>query len=83
MSKRYLKILVLVCVLLLIVQVSFAAQASPVTKPNVKILATGGTIAGAGVTSTTTVGYTAAVTPVDKLITNACWGKRDHSRRHR
>lgn len=70
MSKRYLKILVLVCVLLLIVQVSFAAQASPVTKPNVKILATGGTIAGAGVTSTTTVGYTAAVTPVDKLITN-------------
>ena len=38
--------------------------------PNVKILATGGTIAGAGVSSTQTVGYTAAVTAVEKLIQN-------------
>lgn len=30
----------------------------------------GGTIAGAGVTNTTTVGYTSAVTAVDKLIAN-------------
>src|SRR5258708_20336364 len=36
--------------------------------PNVVILATGGTIAGTGATSTTTVGYTAATVPVDRLI---------------
>jgi L-asparaginase len=35
---------------------------------NVVILATGGTIAGTGATSTTTVGYTAATVPVDRLI---------------
>ncbi len=38
--------------------------------PNVKILATGGTIAGAGVSSTQYAGYQAAVTPVDKLLLN-------------
>ncbi len=41
------------------------------TKPrlaNVMILATGGTIAGTGATSTTTVGYTAATVGVDRLI---------------
>lgn len=37
--------------------------------PNVMILATGGTIAGTGSTSTTTVGYTAAKLPVESLIT--------------
>ena len=37
-------------------------------KPNVVILATGGTIAGTGATSTTTVGYTAAKIGVDALI---------------
>ena len=37
--------------------------------PNVMILATGGTIAGTGATSTTTVGYTAAKVAIDKLIT--------------
>ena len=36
--------------------------------PNVMILATGGTIAGTGATSTTTVGYTAATVAVDRLI---------------
>jgi L-asparaginase len=36
--------------------------------PNVVILATGGTIAGTGATSTTTVGYTAAKIGVDALI---------------
>src|ERR1700687_1856511 len=35
---------------------------------NVVILATGGTIAGTGATSTTTVGYTAATVAVDRLI---------------
>ncbi|GGY42641.1 L-asparaginase 2 [Pseudoduganella albidiflava] len=38
------------------------------TKPNVMILATGGTIAGTGATSTTTVGYTAATVGVQQLI---------------
>jgi L-asparaginase/glutamin-(asparagin-)ase len=37
-------------------------------KPGVVILATGGTIAGSGATQTTTVGYTAAVVGVEKLI---------------
>jgi L-asparaginase len=36
--------------------------------PNVTILATGGTIAGTGATSTTTVGYTAAKIGVEQLI---------------
>ena len=36
--------------------------------PNVMILATGGTIAGTGATSTTTVGYTAAKVAIDRLI---------------
>lgn len=43
-----------------------AAQAQKL--PNVTILATGGTIAGSGATSTTTVGYTAATVGVDALI---------------
>lgn len=44
-----------------------AAEAAP-PLPAVKILATGGTIAGVGTASTQTVGYTAAVLAVDKLI---------------
>jgi len=36
--------------------------------PNVVILATGGTIAGTGATSTTTVGYQAARLPIESLI---------------
>ena len=36
--------------------------------PDVMILATGGTIAGTGATSTTTVGYTAATMAVERLI---------------
>jgi len=38
------------------------------TLPNVMVLATGGTIAGTGATSTTTVGYTAATVAVERLI---------------
>src|SRR5208282_679329 len=49
---------------LLVSQPSFAEQ----KLPNVMILATGGTIAGTGATSTTTVGYTAAKVGVDRLI---------------
>ena len=46
-----------------------AAQAAREPRlPNVVILATGGTIAGTGATSTTTVGYKAATLGVDSLI---------------
>lgn len=47
------------------------AQAQDATAPklaNVAILATGGTIAGSGASSTTTVGYTAATVGVQQLI---------------
>ncbi|AKN68338.1 L-asparaginase [Herbaspirillum seropedicae] len=45
-----------------------AAAAQAQNLPNVVILATGGTIAGTGATTTTTVGYTAAKVGVDALI---------------
>jgi L-asparaginase len=45
-----------------------AQTAAPARLPSVVILATGGTIAGTGATSTTTVGYTAATVGVDSLI---------------
>jgi L-asparaginase type II len=41
---------------------------APARLPNVRILATGGTIAGTGATSTTTIGYTAAKVGVEALI---------------
>lgn len=69
MGKRILGILVTLCLLVFSLQAAVLAAEAP-AKPNVVILATGGTIAGAGVTTTTTVGYTAAVTPVEKLISN-------------
>jgi len=53
----------LACTLLL----GNAAQAAE-KLAHVTILATGGTIAGSGATSTTTVGYTAATVGVDRLI---------------
>lgn len=66
MSRKIQTVVLIVCMVVFGSQLAFAAG----KLPNVKILATGGTIAGAGVTSTTTVGYTAAVTPVAKLISN-------------
>jgi L-asparaginase len=45
-----------------------AVDATEQTLPNVVILATGGTIAGSGATSTTSVGYKAATVPVQALI---------------
>jgi L-asparaginase type II len=45
-----------------------ASAAAAQKLPNVMILATGGTIAGTGATSTTTVGYTAATVGVQQLI---------------
>ena len=44
------------------------ADAATLKLPNITILATGGTIAGTGATSTTTVGYTAAKVGVERLI---------------
>ena len=44
------------------------AQVAAPKMPNVTILATGGTIAGTGASSTTTVGYTAATVGVQRLI---------------
>jgi len=43
-------------------------QAAPAALPNVVIVATGGTIAGTGASSTQTVGYAAAKVGVDRLI---------------
>ncbi|MBW8897009.1 MAG: type II asparaginase [Massilia sp.] len=51
-----------------LVLLASAAQAQTGKLPNVTILATGGTIAGSGATSTTTVGYTAATVGVQTLI---------------
>ncbi len=45
-----------------------AASALAADKPNVVILATGGTIAGAGAAATNSATYQAAKVPVDKLI---------------
>ena len=47
---------------------SASDETAPKHLPTVVILATGGTIAGFGATSTTTVGYKAATVPVDALI---------------
>lgn len=44
------------------------AETAPARLPNIVILATGGTIAGTGASSTTTVGYTAAKVGVEQLI---------------
>jgi L-asparaginase type II len=44
------------------------AESAPPKLANVTILATGGTIAGTGASSTTTVGYTAATVGVQRLI---------------
>jgi L-asparaginase/glutamin-(asparagin-)ase len=62
-SARSLFALVL-CLFVLSAQ----AQTANTKLPNVVILATGGTIAGTGATSTTTVGYTAATVGVQALI---------------
>ena len=53
-------------VVLLSAAISVAAQTAP--KPNVVVLATGGTIAGAGASAANSATYQAAKVPVDKLI---------------
>jgi L-asparaginase len=61
----------LVSLLSLLLLCNSALRAEDATQkklPKVVILATGGTIAGSGATSTTTVGYKAATVPVQALI---------------
>ena len=53
---------------LALVQVQAQSQALTATKPRIVILATGGTIAGAGATAANSATYQAAKVPVDKLI---------------
>ncbi|MES2262991.1 MAG: type II asparaginase [Pseudomonadota bacterium] len=65
-SSRLLSALCTLALLAGAVPAVRAADAAP--SAHVTILATGGTIAGSGATSTTTVGYTAATVGVDRLI---------------
>jgi L-asparaginase len=65
-SSRLLSALCTLALLTGAVPAVRAADAAP--SAHVTILATGGTIAGSGATSTTTVGYTAATVGVERLI---------------
>ena len=65
-SSRLMSALCALALLAGAVPAVHAADAAP--SAHVTILATGGTIAGSGATSTTTVGYTAATVGVDRLI---------------
>jgi L-asparaginase len=64
------KLVVLCAGLATFAHVSFASaeEAAPAKLPNVVILCTGGTIAGTGATTTTTVGYAAAKIGCDTLV---------------
>lgn len=66
MSKRIWVVLTVICMVVSFGQGAFAEG----RLPNIKILATGGTIAGAGANSTATTHYAVAVTAVEKLISN-------------
>ena len=65
--NRFLNLLLTACLSATFVA-GAVAQTTPPKLANVVILATGGTIAGTGATSTTTVGYTAAKVGVERLI---------------
>ena len=65
--NRFLNLLLTACLSAAFVA-GAVAQTTPPKLANVVILATGGTIAGTGATSTTTVGYTAAKVGVERLI---------------
>lgn len=68
MYKKLLTVLLVITLMLLGTSAVLAADAANGNLPNITIMATGGTIAGSGATTTTTVGYTAAVLGVDTLI---------------
>jgi len=63
-----LKKIVMRWALVIVSVVVFSGPAIAQSKPNVVILATGGTIAGAGADVTNSATYQAAKVPVDKLI---------------
>jgi glutamin-(asparagin-)ase len=56
------------CALVLALSSALALAQAPAAKPRVVVLATGGTIAGAGATVVNSATYQAAKVPVDKLI---------------
>ena len=64
MNRRLLAVVTLVSWLVLLTHTGLAGQAAKARLPNVTILATGGTIAGTGATSTTIVGYAVATVGV-------------------
>jgi len=68
MNRRLLASFSAILSLVLVAHAAVAAQAVQAGLPNVTILATGGTIAGTGATSTTTVGYAVATVAVQALI---------------
>ena len=70
MTKKWISSALMLCCSLFVPLTQAQAQTAATTQklPNVVILATGGTIAGTGATSTTTVGYTAAKIGVEALI---------------
>lgn len=68
MKRKLSFIFAIICLVVFTVQVAFAAEQAIPKLPNIKILATGGTIAGAAASNTQTVGYKAAVFPVEDLI---------------
>jgi len=68
-DHRHQRLFVALCMGLALLFAAPAVWAREAGKlANVTILATGGTIAGTGATSTTTVGYTAATVGVQRLI---------------
>lgn len=68
MHTRRLALVTVVSLLVLATHAALAGQAGQARLPNVMILATGGTIAGTGPTSTTTVGYAVATVGVQALM---------------
>ncbi|UTD26336.1 type II asparaginase [Bradyrhizobium sp. WD16] len=68
MSALHTKLALIAALTLSLAAVTPAPAQDPGHLPNVVILATGGTIAGSGASSTTTIGYTAATVGVDALI---------------
>lgn len=70
MKKNSSVLFIIFCLVIFATQVCLAAPSDTSNLPKIKILATGGTIAGAAASATQTVGYKAAVFPVDDLINN-------------
>jgi L-asparaginase len=68
MTKKWIHAAMLLCCSLFLPLAQAQTADTAQKLPNVMILATGGTIAGTGASSTTTVGYTAAKIGVDALI---------------